>query len=159
MIDDLVPLPQRNDFILLARVACRCTKFSPGYDATEPMLVLAKGSHAIGMVCVGPDAPCWRLSWTGDGSLRLLDKLSILEPRLTVARVWIARDFRGRGLGSHMLRATADYLKMPCEKLAWELLLTSDGAKLGRSVSPGEWLGRGDTGTLLQTLEQFGGNR
>ena len=157
VIDDLVPLQQREEFFRLALVACRCTGFSAGYDGSQPMLVLANDSRAIGMVCVTTDAPCWRLSWTDDGSLRLLDDASILEPRLKVARVWIAGAFRRRGLGSHMLRATAGYFQMRCEDLAWELPLTSDGARLVRSVLPGEWLGRGDTWALHLTLKQFGG--
>lgn len=150
---------RRKELFLLALVACRCTRFSAGYDSTEPMLVLAKDSRAIGMVCVGRDAPCWRLSWNNDGSVRLLNEESILEPRVVVARVWIAGAFRRRGLGGQMLRATAKYFKIRCDELAWELPLTSAGAKLIRSVLPDDWLGRGDGWTLQQTLEQFRDNR
>ena len=162
VISGRTPLSRRKLFVELALVAQRSMQDYPaGYDGTvdeadQTMLVLADGENAIGMVLVAISSPFWSMSWSKEGLARLDSPIPLQKPLRTVARIWTAASYRRRKLASSLLRETANYYKLACEELGWELPLTKVGASLLRTVVPGRWLGRGDAFALQQTLEEYG---
>lgn len=145
----------------VAMVACRTIPGPAGYDGDVVQgikpFVLSHGDRVVGWVLGEHDRYFHRLSWAdaAGAKLRLLEPPNIELERFKIARVWLAANYRGSGLGSDLIRAVAAHEGCRLDELGWELPFTASGAALVRRASPDIVLGAaGDWDSVGQMLNQ-----
>jgi hypothetical protein len=119
--------------------------------------VLSHRDRVVGWVLGEHDRYFHRLSWAdaAGAKLRLLEPRHIELERFKIARVWLAANYRGSGLGSDLIRAVAAHEGCRPDELGWELPFTASGAALVRRASPDIVLGAaGDWDSVEQMLNQ-----
>jgi GNAT superfamily N-acetyltransferase len=142
----------------VALVAYREINFPAGYDGTittdgdQRLFIVANDCRAIAMVISHIDEDYWRLAFDPDGRARRLDSNLHQGKRQTIARVWVAKNYRDSGIGSSLVKTVIKTLGHELSDIGWELPLTKDGTKLIRRLTPSQWWGRGDTIALDKTL-------
>lgn len=134
--------------------------FPAGYDGTvsdadEKLFLLVDGNHSIGLILTSLDDYYWKLSWGDEGAIKLIDRKAHDLGIQKIARVWVAKEYRQRGIGSSLVKEVAKFLGYDVPDIGWELPLTEDGFALLRKLIPSEWWGRGDGFALQETLDKF----
>lgn len=158
MVDAAVPRSIRFRLSEAAYVAQRSTpNFPAGYDGTiseadEKLFIARDSARAIAIVLTAMDEYFWRLTWTDEGTIQIMDGSPHRGPRQKIGRVWVAKGYRRHGIASLMVKAVAKTLGYQISDMGWELPLTSDGAALLRTTGSSIWWGRGDTSALQNTL-------
>ena len=159
VVDAAIPREARFRLSKAAYVAQRATPDYPaGYDGTiseadEKLFLARDGDRAIGVVLTASDEGYWRLAWTHEGTAQLLDRNPYRGPRQKIGRVWVAKAYRRRSIGSLMVRAVVEFLGYEVSDIGWELPLTEDGSALLQKLVPSKWWGRGDSFALQNTLD------
>ena len=162
VIDSSIPEETRFRLSKTVLVAQRTTPDYPaGYDgiiseSDEKLFLVKDNNRAIGMVITAKEEAYWQLSWTEKGTVQLLDRKQYVKSRQKIARVWVVKAYRHKGIGPLMLKATAEYLGYKISDIGWELPLTKDGAVLVQKLVPSKWWGRGDLLALQETLDASG---
>lgn len=155
LVDASVPLDTRRKLAHVALVAQRSIRGPAGYSGTvteddQRLYILAAGLRAVAMVLTALDDSFWRLRWRADGTVELIDSEPSLRRGPKVARAWVAVEYRRNGLAKGLVLAAATHLSVDVSILGWELPFTKPGRHLARSISPREFWGCGDTGSLLE---------
>lgn len=159
VVDDSIPLVVRRALAVTARVAQRSMPDYPtGYDGTitedqQILFILADAERAIGLAITALDWCSWRISWHPDGSPRLDDQVMDPQRRITVCRVWVAKEYRRGGLASGLVKSVATHFNLESGELGWELPLTPSGLELLRAIAGDRWWGRGDGFALMDTVD------
>lgn len=159
VVDAAIPREVRFRLSKAAYVAQRSTpEYPAGYDGTiseadERLFLARDDDRAIGMVLTALDEYYWRLTWTNEGTAQLIDRNPHLGRRLKIGRVWVAKAYRSRGIGSLMVKTVVELLGYEVSDIGWELPITEDGASLIKKLFPTKWWGRGDGFALQDTLD------
>lgn len=159
VVGEITPADVRERLAHVAMVASREIKAKAGYYGDilsgEVLYLLAEGERAIAMALTALDTGFfWRLTWAGDEAprLELLDPPIDRQHRRKVARVWVAANHRGKGLGAALVHAVADHHGIALTELGWELPFTGAGAGLVRDLNIDVCLGSGDRFSLHEAL-------
>ncbi|HJW87149.1 MAG TPA: GNAT family N-acetyltransferase [Candidatus Brocadiaceae bacterium] len=159
VVDASVPLDVRQDIAHVAMVAARSMpEYPSGYDGTitedDPRLyVLATGDRTVGFVLTALDKSFWRLSWKADSTIELLEDEPLRRQGLKIGRVWIAANYRRKGLVTQLVEVAAQHLSVKVSNLGWELPFTASGCEFVRRISPHMFLGCGDQFALRKSLK------
>jgi len=71
-------------------------------DADERLFLMEDKSRAIAMIFTVIDDKHWCCIWNSDGTLQVLTTESSDKLRQKICRVWVAKAYRRRGIGSLM---------------------------------------------------------
>lgn len=159
VVDASVPTRLRHDLAYVAMVAHRSMpQYPAGYDGTindgdQRLFLMLDGRRAIGLAITAREQYFWKLSWSESGPAKLVESEQHQMSRQTVGRVWMANQYRRRGLATQLLHWIARYLGMQVDQLGWELPLTDTGRALLQTVAPQVWWGRGDIFALQDTIQ------
>jgi GNAT superfamily N-acetyltransferase len=121
-------------------------------DADERLFLMEDKSRAIAIIFTVIDDKHWRCIWNPDGTLQVLTTESSDKLRQKIFRVWVAKAYRRRGIGSLMVKAVAKFLGYKFSDLVWELPLSRDGAVSVKQLSPLKFWGSGDKFALWEPL-------
>lgn len=156
---NVIPLFRRQ-LKHIAFVAQReMSDFPAGYDgsiteADERLYIVADGDRGIAMVLTAIDEYSCQLIFTKDGRVKQpLNSIAQAVPRQKIARIWVAKAYRNRGMGAKLVMAVAKSLKSELADIGWELPPTTDGKKLIQKLLPSQWWGCGDAYALKETLD------
>lgn len=156
---NVIPL-FRCQFKHIAFVAQReMSDFPAGYDgsiteADERLYIVADGDRGIAMALTAMDEYSCQLVFTENGRVKkALNSATQAVPRQKIARIWVAKAYRNRGIGASLVMAVTKSLKCELADLGWELPPTNDGKKLIQKLLPSQWWGCGDAYTLKETLD------
>lgn len=159
LVDGRVPLEARRRLAKVAMVASREIDAPAGFYGdilgSERLFVLSAAHRAVGMALTDAGEHFFRLGWRDAHSfaLKQLDPPHLEAPRTKIARVWLAANYRHRGLALEMLRAIAAYDGLAVQDLGWELPFTDAGSALVRRICPDVVLGSaGDGHTMAIAL-------
>ena len=156
LIDASVPASIRHAVARVAYVAQRSMPaFKTGYDGTiteddQRLYVLTAGSRATGLVLTALQDRLWRVEWTEDGSLARASNAPLQMRAQVVARVWVATDVRGTGLGRKLLECALAHIGGSTTSIGWAFPFTESGAALVRAMCPTQLLICCDPFTLQQ---------
>lgn len=159
LVDDNVLRDVRRKLSNVAFVAQReMPDYPAGYDGTiteadQRLYIVANGNRGIAMVMTAIDEYSWRLIFTKEGAVKLLDSTAQAGQRQKIARIWVAKAYRNHGMGAKLVMAVAKSLKCELTDIGWELPLTKDGKQLIQKLLPSQWWGCGDAYALKETLD------
>ena len=159
VVDRTVPEAIRKKVAHVAYVAARSMPGSPaGYDGTHienddvRLYLLAKGNHVVAIVITALDPFAWNLKWGRDGAVELIEKRQIPNPKPTICRVWVAADYRKKGLAVSLITEECKHLNVSPQMLGWVLPFTTGGQAVARKFSPDNFFGHCDPYTLQDVL-------
>jgi hypothetical protein len=159
VVDARTPFEVRHRLAHVAIVAHRTmTDYPAGYDGTlteddQRLYLLADGTRAVAMVLTALDERFWPLCWRPGGPPELVGSRAIMRTGPKVARVWVAKDYRGRGLATELTLEVLRQLPCAIEAIGWEMPFTPGGRALVRRLRETEFLGCGDPHSLQQVLD------
>lgn len=161
-VDRNTELPVRKKLAYIAYVAQRSTPdFPAGYDGTlsdtgdQRLYVVRNGPRGIGMALVASTDRCWSLRWTPENKACLRSREENCELRPVIERLWLAAEYRRRGLARLLLDVISNDLARPLSDFGWQLPFTPRGAALVRLILPREWFGDGDAFALEPILSDM----
>jgi GNAT superfamily N-acetyltransferase len=133
------PRSYRKQFAQCAMVAHRETpRFKAGYYAEDDersvdrrAFALLRDGRAVALLIAQREEGAWAVSWH-DEDLCLRGDRDLVW-RWLIQRVWVARQYRGRGLGTALTTTVSARLG----ELAWEGPFTAAGQRLLRRLCPG----------------------
>jgi GNAT superfamily N-acetyltransferase len=156
MIDVTIHKDMRLRLARAERALQRETNLPTCYDGTisddERLFLMEDKSRAIAMIFTVIDNKHCCCIWNPDGTLRVLTNESSDKLRQKICRVWIAKAYRRRGIGSLMVKAVVEFLGYKLSDLVWELPLSRDGALLVKQLYPLKFWGSGDKFALWESL-------
>ena len=150
VIDSGTPRQVATKVARIAMVACREIGGPAGFygdgRADQELFVLNDQARCIAMVFVGRTAYHWHLAWNEamPSGLELTRPKATIEDGLVIARVWIAGDYRQRGVAQELTQFVIARLGMKPEATCWELPFTAGGRALARKFAPSTFLGSCD---------------
>ncbi len=154
-IDSSIPFEIRRKLAHVAMVAHRSIRAPSGYDGTvtkeddNRLYILARNSHAVAMAVTALDSYFWKLAWGPDGqSIEAVERKALLRIGPKVARVWVAANYRRKGLATSLIIKASEHLGVDPQTLGWELPFTESGSAVVRKFSPAAFLGCCDAFTL-----------
>jgi hypothetical protein len=121
-------------------------------DQDQQLFLAADGDRIACALLTALDQYAWPLGWATTGGIELRGETAVIAPRRKVARVWTARDYRGRRIALRLLQMASRLLPTPISDLGWELPFTPAGSALVRRLCPEAFWGCGDRFTLYQAL-------
>lgn len=157
LVDSSVPIFNRRKIAHIAMVAQRSMPdYKTGYDGTvteddQRLYVVREKKRAVGFLLTANCHGFWHLRWANE-KVELVSKQPLLETRPTIARVWIAANYRKKGLAKQLICCAALNLGIEENAFCWEMPFTAQGAALARSFYPYLFLGSCDNYTLHQLL-------
>lgn len=162
LVDERTPFVIRHQLAHVAMVAHRTMSSYPaGYDGTitpeddQRLYLLAdRGDNLFAMALTSLDDHFWKLRWREDGKAKLIDSHAVQRSGFKIARVWVAKDYRGRGIAAKL---TGEVLrKLPCEfhLVGWEVPFTPGGRALVQRLQPGDFFACGDPYSVGKVLER-----
>jgi len=157
--DMRTPLATRRALARIALVAQRSMPDFPiGYDGSltdddDRLFVVLANDRMIAMAITSLDDSYWVLQWRENLRLELVGTEQLPDQRQKVSRVWVANQFRRRGIARGLIDSVATLFRRRAHELGWELPLTTDGRRLLRTLVPGDLFGHGDTFALEETLD------
>lgn len=158
-VTDNSPREVRDDAAKLALVAHHSTpEYKAGYDGSataglQHVYVLLSDIHAIGFALVGDTTRSWRLRWQSANKAQLLSREADQQRRKLLARVWLAFEFRRRGVGYLFVHHIAAGEGTDAGHMTFQLPLSPDGIRLVQRLVPSEWFADGDAFELDGILE------
>lgn len=143
----------------LALAAYYCTPMYPtGYDGStgHKLIVYAilHSKHAIGYSLIGETRRSWYLRWIGQGKAELISNEANLEKRVVIARLWIAKNYRKKGLARRLIKVVGKTENQETRNMTYQLPFTSAGSCLIQSLVPDTWYGEGDASDLQDILKR-----
>jgi hypothetical protein len=158
LVDASVPKRVRFKIAHVAMVAQRSMpSHKVGYDGTvtevdQRLYILAKTERVVAFVLTAFDSTFWRLTWSDNGAIKLVEDkpLSMRGPK--IGRVWVASECRRIGLATQLVGLAAQHLDAELLELGLELPFTQEGATFVRRLFPGPFLGCCDRFTLQQVV-------
>lgn len=120
----------------------------------QRLYVLEEEDRCVGMVFVANAMAYWRLAWNDSrpGRIELVDRAAVVETLPVIARVWIAADYRSRGLARGLLLFAIANCAATTATVCWELPFTAGGEALVRSLLPKSFRGSCDAYQMGQVL-------
>jgi len=94
--------------------------------------------------------------WGPHGAIELVEREACLRRGPKVARVWVAANYRRKGLATSLICEAANHLGVDPQALGWELPLTAGGSAIVRRFSPVSFSGCCDAFTLREVLSDPG---
>jgi len=158
-VDITVPFDIRQKLAYAAMVACRSIPGPAGYDGTvtgddQRLYILSAKSNVVAMVITALDTYFWKLAWGSNGSVKLMEQEALLRTSPKVARIWVAANYRRKGLATSLIIETSKHLGVDTQMLGWELPFTESGSAVVRKFSPVAFLGSCDAFTLREVLNR-----
>lgn len=160
VVDARTPFVTRHCLAHVAMVAHRTmTDYPAGYDGTineddQRLYLLADRTRAVAMVLTALDQRFWKLRWRSDLAPLLEGKNKAdMRSGFKVARVWVAKKYRGRGLAIELTLEVLRQLPCTLESVGWEMPFTPGGRALVQRLRPVEFFGCGDPYSLQQVLD------
>ena len=150
VVDERTPFEVRRKIAHVAMVGQRSMSGYPaGYDGTvneehQRLYVLVEMQRTIGFVLSATDTRFWKLAWTLDDNVQLLDRNPSLHPGSKIGRVWVAAKYRRKGLAKKLVFIASKNLGVVPSEFGWELPFTIAGTALVRSLAPSTFYGCGD---------------
>ena len=156
-VDSSVPVDMRRKLARVAMVAYGSIPGPAGYygivtEDDEHLYILASKSHAIAMVITALDSYFWKLAWGSHGSIELVGREAISRRGPKIARVWVAANYRRKGLATSLIIEASNHLGVDSQMLGWELPFTEGGSAIVRKFSPVAFMGCCDGFTLREVL-------
>jgi len=119
------------------------TKYSGlPYSASEPFderdvhaLLLVHRLNAIGLLVFEKSTDVWETDWEGYESGEA-KKLSLKTPSWGISMIWIAYDYRDRGITQMFLQNSLNYFDVSAENIAWFNPFSEDGKRLLKTILP-----------------------
>lgn len=158
-LDRTVPLEVRKRLARVSYVAHRSMPdYKIGYDGSDSeenprLFIVRDGFRGVAMIMIADSNRCWRLRWLSQGKIALNTRDASTDLRPVVWRVWVAKNYRRRGIASGLLRLIAAGENRDLSDFGWQLPLTVAGAHLVKTVVPGDWFGDGDPFDLREMLQ------
>ncbi len=156
-VDSSVPFDMRRKVAHVAMVAHGSILGPAGYDGTvtkddQRLYILATKSHVVAMAITTLDSYFWKLAWGPHGSVEIVEREALSRTSPKVARVWVASNYRRKGLATSLIIEASKHLGVDTQMLGWELPFTEGGSAVVRKFSPVAFLGCCDAFTLREVL-------
>ncbi len=158
LVDEFVPFDARRKLAHVAMVAQRTMpRYLSGYDGAitednQHLYLLAKRNRAVAFVLSSLAHRFWRLKWTMDFNIELVENAPDLRTGHRVGRVWVASNYRRKGLAKKLVEFMLAHRNQHISLIGWELPFTESGRELVRSLAPLDFLGCGDIQAVRKTI-------
>lgn len=158
LVDQRLRFDVRHELAHVAMVAHRTMpRYKAGYDGSitdndQRLYLLVVDGRAVAMAVTSLDNVFWKLCWNDDCTAEILDTNAEVRTGFKIARVWAAKEYRGRGLGAKLVFETLRQLACAIDQVGWAAPFTRAGRAFVRRLRPSKFLACGDPYSVHKVL-------